>query len=163
LIAKEVAQCNFTNNNRLLALFSLHIPFSISAPAHLDQISRPPKLYIDKGSPDAQSYYHVIPFVNFISSPRGLSEDNENGRQHGLFVIKKEPKNSLNNQYCKLVCTGDWVAQLNYLVQKGYEIKEYLFLAESNYRELDDYGKPLKHGGGWHDVKNQCILLQKVD
>lgn len=45
--------------------------------------------------------------------------------------------------YCKVVCSGDWTAQLNYLVEKGWIISDLLHQMESKYRELDDYGKPL--------------------
>lgn len=65
-------------------------------------------------------------------------------------------------QYCKVLCTGDWIAQLNYLVEnKGWEIFKFIMETESKYRELDDYGNPLKQGIGWYDVQTQCILLKK--
>ena len=84
---------------------------------------------------------------------------------HGMFVAKKtstENDEMTVKQYCKVVCTGDWTAQLNYLIEKGWEIAHFAFETESKYRELDDYGKPLKHGIGWYDVHTQCILLEKT-
>lgn len=65
-------------------------------------------------------------------------------------------------QYCKVLCTGDWIAQLNYLVEnKGWQIFKFIMETESKYRELDDYGNPLKQGIGWYDIQTQCILLKK--
>jgi len=63
--------------------------------------------------------------------------------------------------YCKVLCSGDWIGQLNYLVEKGWEISKFMMETESKYRELDDYGKPLKNGIGWYDIQTQCILLKK--
>lgn len=61
----------------------------------------------------------------------------------------------------QVLCTGDWIGQLNYLVDKGWEISKFMTETESKYRELDDYGKPLKNGIGWYDIQTQCILLKK--
>lgn len=61
----------------------------------------------------------------------------------------------------QVLCTGDWIGQLNYLVDKGWEIHKFMMETESKYRELDDYGKPLKNGIGWYDIQTQCILLKK--
>ena len=48
-------------------------------------------------------------------------------------------------------------------MQKGWTIVDFPFETESKYRELDDYGKPLKKGIRWCDIKTQCILLEKSD
>eukprot|EP01114_Cavostelium_apophysatum_P019526 TRINITY_DN631_c0_g1_i2.p1 TRINITY_DN631_c0_g1~~TRINITY_DN631_c0_g1_i2.p1 ORF type:complete len:210 (+),score=46.84 TRINITY_DN631_c0_g1_i2:63-692(+) len=64
-------------------------------------------------------------------------------------------------QYCKVLCNGDWIGQLNYLVERNWEISKFMMETESKYRELDDYGKPLKNGIGWYDIQTQCILLKK--
>ena len=78
-------------------------------------------------------------------------------RDHIDKIIQREKK----VQYCKVLCNGDWIGQLNYLVEKGWEIAKFMTETESKYRELDDYGKPLKNGIGWYDIQTQCILLKK--
>ena len=50
-----------------------------------------------------------------------------------------------------------------FLIFKDWNIVNYAFETESKYRELDDYGKPLKNGIGWYDVKTQCILLERIE
>eukprot|EP01117_Protostelium_nocturnum_P013079 TRINITY_DN4855_c0_g1_i2.p1 TRINITY_DN4855_c0_g1~~TRINITY_DN4855_c0_g1_i2.p1 ORF type:complete len:199 (+),score=50.97 TRINITY_DN4855_c0_g1_i2:26-598(+) len=85
-------------------------------------------------------YYQIIELKNLIESK-----------------IQKETR----VQYCKVLCNGDWIGQLNYLVDKGWEIYKFITETESKYRELDDYGKLLKNGIGWYDTQTQCILLKK--
>lgn len=65
------------------------------------------------------------------------------------------------SSHLKILCNGDWIGQLNYLTQKGWVISKFMLETESKYRELDDYGKALKHGIGWYDIQTQCILLKK--
>ncbi len=68
---------------------------------------------------------------------------------------------SLKSILSQILCNGDWIGQLNYLTEKGWEISKFMMETESKYRELDDYGKPLKNGIGWYDIQTQCILLKK--
>jgi hypothetical protein len=75
--------------------------------------------------------------------------------------IEKRLQSETKVQYCKVLCNGDWIGQLNYLVEKGWEIFKFMTETESKYRELDEYGKPLKNGIGWYDLQTQCILLRK--
>ncbi|PRP88374.1 hypothetical protein PROFUN_03288 [Planoprotostelium fungivorum] len=77
------------------------------------------------------------------------------------YLIELELKKAMRMQYCKVLCSGDWIGQLNYLVDKGWEIYKFITETESKYRELDDYGKQLKNGIGWYDTQTQCILLKK--
>ncbi len=76
-------------------------------------------------------------------------------------IIEKLVQKDKRVQYCKVLCNGDWIGQLNYLTEKGWEISKFMTETESKYRELDDYGKPLKNGIGWYDIQTQCILLSK--
>ena len=77
------------------------------------------------------------------------------------MISKKLNAQNEKHQYCKVLCNGDWIGQLNYLVERKWEISKFMMETESKYRELDDYGKPLKNGIGWYDIQTQCILLKR--
>lgn len=86
----------------------------------------------------------------------------------GLFVIREQvPQRIQKKIYCKIVCNGEWIAQLNYLIERGWTIAHFHKETEEKYRELDDYGKPIKNQGprgiGWYDITHQCILMERQE
>jgi len=138
--------------------------FSGSYKFNLDKDGHP---FIDRDG----TYFRLI--LNYLRSGKFVPP-NDNAVLQELLVeadyyqikelsqhIDKYLQKDKKVQYCKVLCNGDWIGQLNYLVERNWEISKFMMETESKYRELDDYGKPLKNGIGWYDIQTQCILLKK--
>ena len=125
------------------------------------------EIFIDR---DGTHFRHILNYLRsgkFVP-PSDPSAIQELSVEADYFQIKelsshieKHLQREKKVQYCKVLCTGDWISQLNYLVERNWEISKFMMETESKYRELDDYGKLLKNGIGWYDIQTQCILLKK--